>query len=149
MFQYKILHRFLGTNSLLYKCKLKETHLCSFCNETKETILHLFWECPVVKNFWIEIRELFKNRCNVILPNTADQIILGSEISDISINFFIVLIKYYIYSCKCTGTNLSPLGAQTMLKQTYLIEKLSSTFSQSPAVGQKINSKWANIEQLL
>ena len=74
----------------------------------------------------------------MILPNTADQIILGSEISDISINFFIVLIKYYIYSCKCTGTNLSPLGAQTMLKQTYLIEKLLSTFSQSPAVGQKI-----------
>jgi len=42
VFQYKILHRILSTNSLLFKCKLKETQLCNFCNETKETILHLF-----------------------------------------------------------------------------------------------------------
>ena len=30
VFQYKINHRILATNAFLYKCKLKETHLCSF-----------------------------------------------------------------------------------------------------------------------
>jgi hypothetical protein len=50
VFQYKILHRILSTNSLLFKCKLKETQHCNLCNETKETILHLFWECNIVKS---------------------------------------------------------------------------------------------------
>jgi hypothetical protein len=36
---YKILHRILYANSLLFKCKLKETQLCNFCNETKETTI--------------------------------------------------------------------------------------------------------------
>ena len=40
-FQYKILHRILYTNPLLFKCNLKATELCSFCHETKETLLHL------------------------------------------------------------------------------------------------------------
>ena len=39
---YKTLHRIVYANSLLLKCKLKETELCNFCNEIKETILHIF-----------------------------------------------------------------------------------------------------------
>ncbi len=42
VFQYKILHIILSANFPLFKCKLKETQLCKFCNETKETISHLF-----------------------------------------------------------------------------------------------------------
>ena len=55
---YKILHRILSTNSLLFKCKLKETQHCNICNETKETILHLFWECNIVKSLWLEMAEI-------------------------------------------------------------------------------------------
>jgi hypothetical protein len=36
-FQYKLIHRILITNSFLYKCGLKETELCTFCTETKES----------------------------------------------------------------------------------------------------------------
>ena len=60
-FQYKILHAILSTNSLLFKCKLKETQLRNFCNETKEPSLHLFWECDIVKCLWFEMAEILKN----------------------------------------------------------------------------------------
>ena len=38
-FQYKLIHRILITNSFLYKCVLKETELCTFCTETKESLV--------------------------------------------------------------------------------------------------------------
>jgi len=43
--QFKLLHRILPVNSFLYKCGLQETELCTFCTETKENMLHLFWNC--------------------------------------------------------------------------------------------------------
>jgi hypothetical protein len=46
----------------MLKCKIKETQLrvYYFCNETKETILHLFWEYNIVKSLWFEIAEILK-----------------------------------------------------------------------------------------
>jgi hypothetical protein len=41
-FQYIIIHRILGTNSLLYKINQKPNDKCSFCLEEVETIEHIF-----------------------------------------------------------------------------------------------------------
>ena len=49
MFQYKLLHRTIRTNKFVYTCRLVETELCAFCGETRETILHLFSDCNIVK----------------------------------------------------------------------------------------------------
>jgi len=100
-----------STNSLLFKCKLKETQLCNFCNETKETILHLFWEYNIVKSLWLEMAEILKKtKCNVEIPISAQHIILGSDMLDYSMNLFIVLIKYYIYYCRFSGQKLCVSG---------------------------------------
>ena len=87
----------------MLKCKLKETQLCNVCDETKQTMLHLFWECCIVKSLWHEMVEILKDKYNVELLILAQYIILGSDILDYSINLFIVLIKYYIYSCRFSG----------------------------------------------
>ena len=149
IFQYKILNRILATNSFLYKLKLKETNLCTFCNETKESIMHLFWECPVVRNFWIEIKNLYRETCNIELSLSASNIILGSSIFDISTNYFIILIKYFIYSCRLRASRPALIGLMSMLKTTYSIEKLSAAFHQSPAIGEKIEFKWAPMIPLI
>ena len=54
-FQYKINNRILYTNDKLYKFRLVDTELCSFCMETKETLLHHLWECHYVKTVWIRV----------------------------------------------------------------------------------------------
>ena len=66
-FQYKLIHRILITNSSLYKCGLKETELCTFCTETKESLVDIFWECNYVPNFWLAIGNFLKI-CGVSLP---------------------------------------------------------------------------------
>jgi hypothetical protein len=60
-FQFKLSHRITATNSFLFKCGLKETELCPFCTETKESLLHLFWECTYSKTFWFSLVNFFEN----------------------------------------------------------------------------------------
>ena len=50
-FQFKLLHRIVYTNSFLYKCGLIETELCTFCTETKESLLHIFGNVYIAKIF--------------------------------------------------------------------------------------------------
>jgi hypothetical protein len=47
--------------------------------------------------------EILKDKYNEELLILAQYIILGSYILDYFINLFIVLIKYYIYSCRFSG----------------------------------------------
>jgi hypothetical protein len=49
-FQYKINLRILFTNERLMKCNLSETEMCSFCFETRESLVHLFFHCLHVQN---------------------------------------------------------------------------------------------------
>ena len=131
---YKTLHRIVYANSLLLKCKLKETELCNFCNEIKETILHIFRECNIVKGLWLEMAEILKHKCNVYIPISAQHIILGSDGLDYSINLFIVLIKYYIYSCRFSGQKRCLSDVINILKRTYETEIQSVSFYQTPAI---------------
>ena len=118
MFQFKLLHRILPTNSYLYKCNLKETELCNFCQETKETILHLFLECTVSKKLWLQIKTTLFQTCDVHIPCLSKDIILGSDQVELSINYFIVLIKYYIYLCWCKNEIPNITGAFNFLKHS-------------------------------
>jgi hypothetical protein len=55
-FQYKLNLRILYTNSMLMKCGLSETELCSYCFETKESLIHLFYECRFVRSLWLQFQ---------------------------------------------------------------------------------------------
>jgi len=52
-FQYKILHKYLPTNKLLFFMKLKDSPRCNFCFVYTQTIQHLFWECLCIHNMWM------------------------------------------------------------------------------------------------
>lgn len=50
--QFKINHNIIFTNDRLFKCKLSETELCTFCFETKESLVHLFCERSYSRSVW-------------------------------------------------------------------------------------------------
>ena len=56
MFQYKIIHRILFTNSLLYKLKKVSSPHCPFCPAIHQTVTHLFVECVQASIFWSEFQ---------------------------------------------------------------------------------------------
>jgi hypothetical protein len=47
--QYRIKHLRLTTNTFLYKIKIKQDPLCSFCKKENENMIHLLWECENVQ----------------------------------------------------------------------------------------------------
>jgi hypothetical protein len=56
---------------------LKETELCTFCTETKESLLHLLWECTYNNTIWFSLVNVFEN-CGLNMQYiNAPNIILG------------------------------------------------------------------------
>ena len=51
-FNFRIVHRILGTNKYLHMSKIKNSPLCSVCEGEPETIKHLFFYCPHVNVIW-------------------------------------------------------------------------------------------------
>lgn len=57
VFQFKFLHRRIATNDLLSKIGIKQVDSFSFCGETTETLVHLFWNCKHTQAFWKKLLE--------------------------------------------------------------------------------------------
>ena len=57
VFQFKFLHRRMATNDFLFNIGIKQVDSCSFCGETAETLIHLFWNCKYTQVFWKRLRE--------------------------------------------------------------------------------------------
>ena len=51
---FKILNRIYGTNKYLCKIGSRENSLCCFCETVTETIVHLFWQCPIITQIFIK-----------------------------------------------------------------------------------------------
>ena len=66
--QYRINHRILGTNKLLYKIKVSQNNKCTFCSDSIETIEHIFWTCPKVFDVWEELNKWIYSKVQIELP---------------------------------------------------------------------------------
>ena len=62
VFQFKLLHRRLATNSFLTKINLMDNEQRTFCQNVKETLIHLFWTCEVSTLFWQGFKQWAINR---------------------------------------------------------------------------------------
>jgi hypothetical protein len=150
-FQFKLSHRITVTNSFLFKCGLKETKLCTFCTETTESLLHLFWECPYSNNFWFSLVNVFEN-CGLNMQYiNAPNIILGIMNPlgpDDTKNHVILILKYYLYKCRCLGDKPCINGGLQYLKYCIKIEKTTINVLSSTQK-EYIYKKWLVFETVL
>ena len=80
-FQFKILHRYLPTNSLLYIMKRIDSAKCTFCGLYRETIQHLFYDCLNVKSLLFRMQECFSRMSNCRITLSMKDVILGYKLS--------------------------------------------------------------------
>ena len=52
-FQYKILNDIIYNNDKLFRFKMIESPLCTFCQKQDESFEHLLFHCSITKNFWL------------------------------------------------------------------------------------------------
>ena len=45
--QYKIIRKVISTNTKQKGWKIRNKELCSYCNESIDTLIHYFWDCKL------------------------------------------------------------------------------------------------------
>lgn len=145
-FQYRINHRILGTNYLLSKMNLKDNDRCSFCQNHRETIKHLFWECDNVVQFWEDFRSLLQEKCGLqdLLFSETD-IIFGNMLFEAGLNNLLLWGKQFIYRMKCEGKIPTLAPFKRLIISHFKIEKYRSVKNQTQASFRKKWLKYLNI----
>ena len=54
-FQYK-LYNVLPTGRFLFQRGLVDSPVCVFCKRSEETLIHLFWDCPKIQDYWFDVQ---------------------------------------------------------------------------------------------
>ena len=136
-FQLKILHRFLPTNSLLFRYRLKETKSCSFCEVYTEKLEHLFWECALVKSIWLQLGEWLDGQ-GLHCELSAKSVLLGDVTMQEPIPHILLITKEYIYFTKLQDRPLSFSALKAYIRHKCMVEKQYKPFHRFVA-------KWGHI----
>ena len=124
-FQFKIVNFIIGTNVFLKTVKIKENDLCGFCENSKETVKHLFYECTLVKRFWGYFEVYWYEKTNEPLKLSLNAVLLGDNQFSDMLNYFILVAKYYIFRAKYHQVLPRFKDYVAILKANYKIQKRS------------------------
>ena len=139
---YKIITRIEVTNILLQKMGIEESNMCRRCQATEETILHKFWGCQAVKQFWDTIHAwLVTIGVRRINEQFTDRQVLFGVRDDSFVSHVIIVAKYVIRK----GRNLDLCHVKCILRNDKESEMVAATFenvpgNRDPAVKWKTSS---------
>ena len=124
----RIVHRIIATNVILKEMGIAESYNCSFCDQEKDSIQHMFWRCIHINEFWKNLQELIKGKCTIAnnLFLNEKLILFGTDdnaVMDTTIDLIILIAKQYIYSCKTNKCKPSLTVFLKIVKKRYDLEK--------------------------
>lgn len=141
-FQYRLLHRRIFLNNILYKWKIVDSPLCEYCRSDYETIEHFFVECPVVKRFWTLFQSWFECLTDTEITLSPRRILFnnfenihGAEL----LNAAILHAKQYLFSQKCLDREY---GFYTFKEKLFEIIKYERIVAYQKNKRKKFCKKW-------
>ena len=148
-FEMRILHRILPTQKLLHSMGFADSADCTFCQQETETLIHLFYECPIVQRFWNDFNNLLNTSC----PHSPSLILRNDAIIFTSINNFdpilkqiLTIAKYYVFRCKVNKCIPQVNSFKNILAQRYLIDKYRNDSTENSKNG--LFEIWVNYKPL-
>ena len=99
VFKYKILNNILYLNKQLYKMRLKESPLYSFCSKEEKTFTHLCLVCTFSSKLWRHIQRTLRSKLTStdISERTIKLGFIDGESFSITESHILLLYKQYIY----------------------------------------------------
>ena len=143
-FQYRLIHRILPTQRYLYLRKLSNDPICNLCNESEQDICHLFFDCPIVLEFWSKLEDLLKDKClhcrNIRISQRLVMFgYLENFVSDTVFDYIILIGKFFLYKCKLNDQIPTIEHFILTLKGRYKIERYVATIREKKEV---FNKNW-------
>lgn len=122
-FQYKIIHRVLPSNKLLHTYNIRAEPWCDDCNNTPETLEHLFHLCPHKLTLWYQVADWLAPNIDLYQYINTENILLGIYNGARYLeNDIILLVKRFIYIKKCNNEPINLAGLKYFLKHHFNLE---------------------------
>ena len=124
--------------------KIRQYDLCLFCDKETESITNLSWECESALRFW-KRRSLLVSETNVLRVYFNQlNILFGISKVLLSVNYLILMGKYYIYKCKWLGIIPKIKGFIQHLKFKHDIEKCMA----SSGTNKRYENTWTTLKSV-
>ena len=108
-FQYRLINLALVTNIDMFRWGMKSSNRCTFCDQEKEIVLHMFAKCKhVIAKIWTPLKKWLYHFCFIELEICEFEIIFNEYIDSFPnlVNTLILITKQYIYAARCQECNL-------------------------------------------
>ena len=137
--QFRTLHRRFFTNNILFQMRIKNSPLCTFCNESDDSNEHMLIECVKVKSLWTEV-ENWIAEVGVVGYLITDRITVLGELQKAHwINAVILLTNKVIFNSRINDTCPTFLSIKTQVKNLYKYEKYKYTLCDRE---DKLEKRW-------
>ena len=118
---------------------------CSFCKLHQETIMHLFYDCLIVKRIWNQLKSTLSNIINFLISTPPSAIFRFWNLDTnehLILNHLLLLFKLYIYNVRATGY----LNISHLLIYIKGIKDTEKKVCENDARRRKkFNKKWKNV----
>ena len=113
------------TNVRLYKMKIINSDVCSFCSKFPETIKHLFFDCEFIKPIWTEFEAWWKGLSNEDVNLSYKSILFGYNPGqpDLLLNLCILLTKKIIFKSRFKKQIPNFISLVHQVKYNHQLEK--------------------------
>ena len=126
IFQHKIIHNILATNSLLYKTNKVASPACSFCPSDSQNIRLLFIRCLQGCTFWDKFQSWYSTTSNASLLLSEPEVLFGITrpcTHRLTLNHLIMLGKYFLYIIALNNTTFVFSDFISLVQDKMEIEK--------------------------
>ena len=139
-FQYRLLLGKIYTNDVLKKWKIVDSEMCDYCLKERQTITHLLFECELIRKVWEYFTKIFGRSDRDFewtLVNIMSNLVHPKPKH--KINLIVLIVKQFIFQCKCMGVKPNHTKAAEKVLNFYEIEKYNAKLENKVC---KIDKDW-------
>ena len=138
-FHYRLVYRGLILNTHLYHWKYRDNNLCSFCEKSKESYLHLFYQCECVQSLMHNLLCYCTEYRNMSIqtPDVSD--LMFGLMPNRVFGTYVLIMKQYIYAQRCMK---KPLNFLELRSKLWLYENIEYYVARNNDNMQKHKDKW-------
>ena len=144
MFQYKLVNRFLTTNRYLKIINVRDDDSCTFCKHEPETIAHMFWYCPRVQSFIIDIKTGILREYRINLEINGKTWFFPTNLSAME-TCIITLAKMVVYEARLKETYPNITHLRNKLKLEIEVERQVARLANKQ---DKFENKWGPMKDV-